>query len=54
LINSASAVAFLVGNDEKKEILARVLDGDQSLPAARVRAEWTVMLAEAASVEDEL
>lgn len=47
LINAAHAAAFLVGNGEKKEILARVLAGDDSLPAARVRAERTVMLADA-------
>jgi 6-phosphogluconolactonase len=49
LINDARAAAFLVGNGEKKEIVARVLAGDETLPAARVRAEPTVMLADAAS-----
>ncbi len=51
LINSAHAAAFLIGNGEKKEILARVLAGDDSLPAARVSAERTVMLADAAAVD---
>jgi 6-phosphogluconolactonase len=50
VINSARAAAFLVGNGEKKEILARVLAEDDALPAARVRAERTVMLADAAAV----
>jgi 6-phosphogluconolactonase len=44
VINSARAAAFLVGNGEKKEIARRVLAGDESLPAARVRATETLML----------
>jgi 6-phosphogluconolactonase len=44
LINSARAAAFLVGNGEKKEIGRRVLAGDESLPAGRVRAAETLML----------
>ena len=49
VINAAHAAAFLVGDGEKTEIARRVLDGDESLPAARVRAERTVMLADAAA-----
>jgi 6-phosphogluconolactonase len=52
LINAARAAAFLICDGEKREIVRRVLAGDESLPAARVRAERTVMLAEAASVEE--
>ncbi len=48
VLNAARAVAFLVGAD-KREIVARVLAGDESLPAARVRAERTVLLSEGAS-----
>jgi hypothetical protein len=44
--------AFLVGDGEKLEIAQRVLAGDESLPAARVRAEQTVMLADAATAEN--
>jgi 6-phosphogluconolactonase len=52
LINSARTAAFLVGNGEKVAIAQRVLAGDESLPAARVHAEQTVMLADAAIAEN--
>ena len=52
LINSARAAAFLVGDGGKVEIAQRVLARDESLPAARVRAEQTVMLADAATAAD--
>jgi 6-phosphogluconolactonase len=48
VLNAAEAVAFLVGAD-KREVMARVLAGDESLPAARVRAKETVVLAAEAS-----
>jgi 6-phosphogluconolactonase len=46
LLNAGPVVAFIVGGEEKREILARVLAGDESLPAARVRAPETVVLAD--------
>jgi 6-phosphogluconolactonase len=46
VLNSARAAAFLVGGAGKREIVARVLAGDESLPAARVRAAETVILAD--------
>jgi 6-phosphogluconolactonase len=49
LINSAPTVAFIVGGDDKRDVLGRVLAGDASLPAARVRATQTVVLADRAS-----
>jgi 6-phosphogluconolactonase len=49
LLNSLPAVAFLVGGSGKRDILARVLAGDESLPAARVRAAETVVLADPAA-----
>jgi 6-phosphogluconolactonase len=48
-LNAQPLVAFLVGGEDKREILARVLAGDESLPAARVRAEETVVLADTAA-----
>ncbi len=48
VLNAARAVAFLVGAD-KREIVERVLAGDESLPAARVKAERTVVLSEGAA-----
>ena len=40
----ARHVVFTVEGDAKREILQRVLDGDESLPAARVRAERVTWL----------
>ena len=49
VLDAARAAAFLVAGAGKREILARVLAGDESLPAARVRAEETVVLADEAA-----
>lgn len=49
VINGARAAAFLVSGEGKREILAGVLAGDTSLPAARVRAEETFVLADEAA-----
>ena len=49
VLNAARAVAFVVGGADKREVLARVLAGDESLPAARVRARETVVLADEAA-----
>jgi 6-phosphogluconolactonase len=46
LLNRGPTVAFLVGGEGKREILARMLAGDESLPAARVRARETYVLAD--------
>ncbi|HXV58663.1 MAG TPA: 6-phosphogluconolactonase [Gaiellaceae bacterium] len=48
-LNAQPLVALLVGGEDKREILARVLAGDERLPAARVRAEETVVLADTAA-----
>lgn len=45
-LNAQPLVAFIVGGGDKREILARILAGDESLPAARVRAKKTVVLAD--------
>ena len=50
VIGAARAAAFLVAGADKREILARVLAGDRSLPAACVRAEETYVLADDAAV----
>ena len=49
VIDGARVVAFLVAGADKREILACVLAGDRSLPAARVRAEETYVLADTAA-----
>jgi 6-phosphogluconolactonase len=47
-VNAQPLVAFLVGGAAKRTVLARMLAGDESLPAARVRATRTVVLADEA------
>lgn len=49
LLNAGPVVAFLVGGEGKRDILSRVLAGDESLPAARVRAPETYVLADSAA-----
>jgi 6-phosphogluconolactonase len=49
LLNAGPVVAFLVGGEEKRGVLARVLAGDESLPAARVHAPETLVLADEAA-----
>jgi 6-phosphogluconolactonase len=49
LLNAGPAVAFMVAGESKAKILARVLAGDESLPAARVRAPETYVLADRAA-----
>ncbi|HYY76898.1 MAG TPA: 6-phosphogluconolactonase [Gaiellaceae bacterium] len=48
-VNAQPLAAFLVAGEGKREILALVLAGDESLPAARVRAAQTVVLADEAA-----
>ena len=49
LLNAGPTVAFLVGGEQKRDVLPRVLAGDESLPAARVRAPETYVLADRAA-----
>ena len=46
LLNAMPTVAFIVGGARKRDILARVLAGDESFPAARVHARETIVLAD--------
>jgi 6-phosphogluconolactonase len=48
-INAQPLVALIVGGEDKREILARILAEDESLPAARVRARETVVLTDEAA-----
>jgi 6-phosphogluconolactonase len=48
-INAQPLVAVIVGGADKHEILGRILGGDESLPAARVRAKETVVLTDEAA-----
>jgi 6-phosphogluconolactonase len=49
LIDSARTAAFLVAGTAKREVVRRVLAGDTALPAARVAAETTCLLADHAA-----
>ena len=49
VLNAARAVALLVSGANKREIVARVLAGDESLPAARVHARESYLLADEAA-----
>jgi 6-phosphogluconolactonase len=49
LLNAVPTVAFLVGGERKRDIVRRVLASEESLPAARVRARETVILADEAA-----
>jgi 6-phosphogluconolactonase len=48
-IDAQPSVALIVGGADKHEILGRILAGDESLPAARVRAPETVVLTDEAA-----
>jgi 6-phosphogluconolactonase len=48
-LNAQPLVALIVGGEEKREMLARILAGDESLPAARVQAGQTVVLTDEAA-----
>lgn len=48
-LNAQPLAALLVAGEGKREILSRVLAGDEHLPAARVQATETVVLADEAA-----
>jgi 6-phosphogluconolactonase len=49
VLNAARTAALLVGGREKREIVQRILIADEALPAARVRARETVVIADEAA-----
>lgn len=49
-LNAQPLVAFLVAGAGKRNVLARMLAGDESVTAARVRAKETIVLADEAAV----
>ncbi len=46
VLNAADTAAFLVSGAGKREVVERILGGDTALPAARVQAAETVVLAD--------
>lgn len=51
-LNAQPLAALIAGGDEKRAVLARILAGDESLPAARVRAQETVILTDEAAAPE--
>jgi 6-phosphogluconolactonase len=49
VLNGAHATAFLVAGQEKREIVVKMLAGDETIPAARVRAAETYLLVDKAA-----
>jgi 6-phosphogluconolactonase len=50
VLNRARRVLWVVTGGEKVEMLRRMLDGDESIPAGRVRTEQALVLADRAAV----
>ena len=48
-LDSARKVFWLVTGDSKREALRRILDGDHSIPAARVAADDMMVVADEAA-----
>ncbi len=48
-IDAARKILFLVTGEEKREPLARLLDGDRAIPAGRVAAAEQIVVADEAA-----
>ena len=48
-LNAAREVVWLITGEDKREALARLLDGDESIPAGRVTARDAVVVCDAAA-----
>jgi 6-phosphogluconolactonase len=48
----AEQVLWLISGEDKREALARLLAGDQSIPAGRVEARHSMILADAAAAPE--
>ena len=48
-LNAARRIFWLVTGESKKEALRRLLDGDRSIPAARVAADEMMVVADEAA-----
>jgi 6-phosphogluconolactonase len=51
VLNAASEAAFMLGGADKGPMLRRLLDGDQSLPAARIQAGSVFVICDEAAAE---
>ena len=52
ILNRARCIVWLVNGPEKTEMLQRLLTGDQSIPAGRVRQDAAVVLADRAAASN--
>jgi 6-phosphogluconolactonase/glucosamine-6-phosphate isomerase/deaminase len=50
VLNRARLVLWVVTESEKANALARLLDGDQSIPAGRVRRDHAIVIADRTAV----
>ena len=51
MINRSREVLWVVTGAEKVPMLRRLLDGDESIPAGRIRREHAIVLADQAAAE---
>ena len=51
LLNRARCILWVVTGSEKTEMLVRLRDGDQSIPAGRIRRDQALVLADRAAAE---
>jgi 6-phosphogluconolactonase len=49
IINRSRRILWVVTGGEKAPMLARLLNGDESIPAGRVRREHALVIADAAA-----
>jgi 6-phosphogluconolactonase len=52
VLNRARCILWLVTGPDKAEILQRLANGDESIPAGRIRRDTAVLLADRASAKD--
>jgi 6-phosphogluconolactonase len=50
-LDSAREIVWLVTGDEKRDVLARLLDGDDSIPAGRISNDRQLVVADRAAAE---
>ena len=48
ILNRARRVPSVATGKDKAEMVNRVLDGDQSIPASRIRRDWALLLTDQA------
>lgn len=49
ILNRARRILCVVTGSEKAEMIDRLLAGDRSIPAGRIRSDWALLLADCAA-----